>query len=186
LLWILLLLLLMYIIYKLIKEHNRYLNKTQKKIVLKPKEKTNWWLTKIKPSMLKVKKPKIKLKNKSGIRSISKIKRNISLFFVSIWSKRREKRDLRKKEKINKKIKKAHRKSLKVIIKKKKREERKKKRSIKKQVRGIHKKIRRKEVEKREIGYLRKILREWKEQGYYDTTKLQKKLDKLEGKKPWK
>ena len=55
--------------------------------------------------------------------------------------------------------------------------------AVRKQARVLKKRIRRKEISKNEFGDLRKRLNEWKSKGYYDTNRLQKKLDKLEGRR---
>ena len=58
---------------------------------------------------------------------------------------------------------------------------RKEKRVVKREVRVIKRRIRKKTVKISEISDLRRKLNEWKRKGYTNTSKLQRKLDELEG-----
>ena len=77
----------------------------------------------------------------------------------------------RLEKKIEKKRKKAEKRELRV-----------KRKEAKKHIKYVKKKLRRKEVDKSEINMLKRQLSEWHKKGYYDTTNLQRKLDKYEEK----
>ncbi len=59
-------------------------------------------------------------------------------------------------------------------------------RVVRKEARGIKRKIRRKEISVKEIPGIEKQLKEWKQKGYYDTSKIQRRLDEFKGRNPLK
>lgn len=67
-----------------------------------------------------------------------------------------------------------------------KRVERKRRKTVKKEAKIIKKRIKKKEISMGELTGLRNKLREWKEKGYYNATKLQRRLDEYEGRNPLK
>ena len=113
---------------------------------------------------------------------------------IKEWQERRyyDTSRLEKKlsEETEKKIKLAeHPKKRKKLEKIRRKEERKRlrheRKHFRKQAREIKRKIRKKEIHKIEIHSLRRQLTEWKAKGY-DTSRLQKKIDKYEGRNPLK
>ncbi|MBI2629169.1 hypothetical protein HYW74_03730 [Candidatus Pacearchaeota archaeon] len=59
-------------------------------------------------------------------------------------------------------------------------------RIVRKAARVIKKRIRRKEISHKEVPDLEKQLGEWKKKGYYNTARLQRKLDEFKGRNPLK
>jgi len=168
-----------------IRSEKRKQEKHEKKV-----KKARWRLIKVREKAMKKEQ---KRKKKRGI---------IKSIFVG-FAKRSEKRKLKKTEKkIFKKKAKVERKQKKIqirlfkkkekverkIFKKKEKVERKQKKKIfkkekkavKHEVRILKKRIKKKKVSREESGDLRRKLNEWKKKGYYNTTRLNKKLDRYE------
>ncbi len=104
--------------------------------------------------------------------------------------KKRKERQIKRQTKIKAREEKIKQKKKKKVLvageKLKRKTEKKNKRYAKKESKKIHKRIKKNKVRQEEISDLRKQLKDWKAKGYYDTTEIQKRLDELEGKKPWK
>ncbi|MAG07212.1 hypothetical protein CMI46_00140 [Candidatus Pacearchaeota archaeon] len=101
-------------------------------------------------------------------------------FFRAFFARRKHKKARKKVEKherkVRKKTEKKRRKSLFYFAKHEKKR-------AKKEMGHYHRKLKRKEMSSSEASDLRRKLREWRKKGYsYGTTRLQKKLDKFEGK----
>lgn len=122
---------------------------------------------KIKPEYKPVKpKPKVKLKRRAGIfSSIFKVRR-----IKPKPEKKIQKQIVKHKKKVERKIKKV-----------KKKEIKKQKKVVKREAKVIKKKIKKKQVLKKDLPDLRRKLNQWQKQGYYNPSKLHKKLDKYEG-----
>ncbi|MFA6022748.1 MAG: NosD domain-containing protein [Candidatus Pacearchaeota archaeon] len=126
----------------------------------------------------------------SMAKKVKKIPRKIKEYRIKRAVAKAEKKIIRAREKAQKKLirekARAERKAIRAKVKARKKFVRVERKAARRKAREIKRKIRRKEVKKEELGDLEKQLREWKEKGYYDTTRLQKKLDEFKGRNPLK
>ena len=136
---------------------------------------------------------KLERKHKKAEKKSRRGKGLFSGIFAKYKSRRTRKRvervhkkEAKKRKKISLRLFAAQAKSRKRVEKRRRKvarkEYRREKKAVRKEARRIKKRIRRKEVSSRELSDLRRKLREWQKKGYYSTTRLQKKLDKFEGK----
>jgi len=91
--------------------------------------------------------------------------------------KKQDKRIAKQKKKKLKEIKKSAKRELRRIRKEERKIHRKKKKNVKREARKIKKRIRKKQISNNEVTGLKKQLEKWQKEGYYNTTKLRRKLD---------